>query len=30
VSGEVGGRDDGLLRVRELEEESDEGGDVFV
>ncbi|KLL02014.1 MAG: hypothetical protein MRERC_5c026 [Mycoplasmataceae bacterium RC_NB112A] len=28
VRGEIGGRDDGLLRVRELEEEGDE--DVFI
>ena len=30
VSGEIGGRDDGLLRVRELEEEADDEGDVFI
>jgi len=30
VSGEIGGRDDGLLRVRELEEEVDDEGDVFI
>lgn len=30
VSGEIGGRDDGLLRVRELEEEVDDDGDVFI
>ncbi len=30
VSGEIGGRDDGLLRVRELEEEEDNEGDVFI
>ncbi|MCE8158988.1 MAG: hypothetical protein I3273_03360 [Candidatus Moeniiplasma glomeromycotorum] len=30
VSGEIGGRDDGLLTVRELEEEVDDEGDVFI
>ncbi|MCE8163014.1 MAG: hypothetical protein I3273_00335 [Candidatus Moeniiplasma glomeromycotorum] len=31
VSGEVGGRDDGLLRVKELsEEENGDDGDVFI
>ena len=30
VSGEIWGRDDGLLTVKELEEEVDDEGDVFI
>jgi hypothetical protein len=30
VSGEIGGRDDGLLTVRKLEGEVDDEGDIFI